>query len=154
MVEVLRMNRCITSGVGTTPLSIDCAQRYAPEIRAELSQLWNVISDLQEDVKPTWVSWKWWRGHKINVCVLVFLLTCPPSCRCAMSYIVPIWWTNFSKSGMMNFFLKALVSNMMLLPTHLQEDTNNIRWRNTWRAALSAQFICLWVKLLCSKNTQ
>lgn len=35
----------------TVPLSIDCAQRYTPQIRAELSQLRNVISYLHDDVK-------------------------------------------------------------------------------------------------------
>lgn len=35
----------------TVPLSIDRAQRHTPEIRAELSQLGNVISYLHECIK-------------------------------------------------------------------------------------------------------
>ncbi len=41
----------------TVPLSIDCAQRYTPEIRAELSQLGNVISYLHEGMNHTWAKW-------------------------------------------------------------------------------------------------
>lgn len=45
------MERRRTSGTDTAPLSVDCAQRYTPQVRAELSQLWNVVSHLHKDKK-------------------------------------------------------------------------------------------------------
>lgn len=123
------MERRRTSGTDTAPLSIDCAQRYTPQVRAELSQLWNVVSHLHKDKKHVSELKNDDAHAKINTRVGL-ALTCPPSCRCALSYIVSIWWTNFSKSGMINFFLKALVSSMMLLPTHLRKDTITMRSRN------------------------
>ena len=48
MMEDFKMETCIKKEM--LPLSINCAQRYTPEIRTELSKLRNVISYLHEDM--------------------------------------------------------------------------------------------------------
>lgn len=73
------MERRRTSGTDTAPLSVDCAQRYTPQVRAELSQLWNVVSHLHKDKKHVSELKNDDAHAKINMRVGL-ALTCPPSC--------------------------------------------------------------------------
>lgn len=81
-----------------------------------------------------------------SVCARRGGLTCPASCWYALSYILSICWVNSAKFGMMNFPLKALVSSMMLFPTHLQADAREVEQKYV------AEYPNSWVSLM--KGTQ
>lgn len=110
----------------TVPLAVNGAQRNPPEIRAELGQLRDVISHLQQNSIRQTV--RRGRDEPTNSHSARAPPTCPTSCRRATSYILSMWCVNSEKLGMMNFFLKAFVSSMMLLPTHLRADGHRHRW--------------------------